>query len=90
MPTTMQLLARALSVKPQARWADQFELSDAALSQAKKRGRLSPTLAGSIAAELGEDPQAWITVAALEAEPESTAKAKLMKKLGDGLKSAKL
>lgn len=81
MPTTMQLLTKALAVKPQARWADSLDISDATISQAKKRGRLSPTLAGSIAAELGEDPQTWITVAALEAEPDTTAKRSLIKRL---------
>lgn len=86
MPTTMQLLDRALSVKTQARWADSLELSDAALSQAKKRGRLSPTVAGSIAAELGDNPEHWIAIAALEAEPPSPARTTLMRKLGTVLK----
>jgi len=86
MENTMELLARALKVQPQARWADELDLSDAALSQAKKRGRLSPTLAGNMAASLGEDPEHWITVAALEAEPDSIAKRTLMKRLGGVLK----
>ncbi|WP_187265756.1 hypothetical protein [Ottowia flava] len=41
------------------------------VAQAKKRGRLSPVLAGTIAIELGEEPQRWIAIAALEAEKES-------------------
>jgi len=82
MPTTMQLLEKALQLKSQARWADSLDLSDATLSQAKKRGRLSPTIAGSIASELGEDPTTWISIAALEAEPETAAKHSLLKRLG--------
>ena len=77
----MQLLERALATKKQARWAEDLDVSDATLSVAKKRGRLSPTIAGSIAAELGEDPTTWISIAALEAEPESTAKRSLLKRL---------
>ena len=39
---------------------------------AQKRGRLSPVLAGHFAMKLGENPEHWIAVAALEAEPESS------------------
>ena len=81
MPTTMDLLQKALTVQSQARWADTLEISDATLSQAKKRGRLSPTLAGSIASALDENPSDWIALAALEAEPESTAKNRLLQRL---------
>ncbi|VTY21926.1 Uncharacterised protein [Xylophilus ampelinus] len=81
MQTTMHLLQRALAVQNQARWADALDLSDATLSQAKKRGRLSPTIAGAMAAELGEDPAAWISVAALEAEPDTATKRTLLKRL---------
>ncbi|PLC06009.1 hypothetical protein CY658_02870 [Variovorax sp. RO1] len=77
----MQLLQRALSVQSQARWADALDISDATLSQAKKRGRLSPTIAGSIAKQLGENPTEWIAIAAIEAEPESPAKKALMRAL---------
>ena len=79
MPNTMQLLQRALTVQSQARWAHSLDVSEAAISQAKKRGRLSPTLAGRIASTLGENPTEWIAVAALEAEPDSTAKEQLLK-----------
>lgn len=81
MQTTMQLLTRALAAKKQARWAELLEVSDATLSVAKRRGRLSPTIAGEIAKELGEDPRDWIAIAALEAEPETTAKRSLLKSL---------
>jgi hypothetical protein len=81
MPSTMQLLQKALTVQSQARWADALDISDATLSQAKKRGRLSPTIAGSIAKQLGENPTEWIAIAAIEAEPESRAKTALMRAL---------
>lgn len=81
MQTTMQLLTRALATKKQARWAELLEVSDATLSVAKRRGRLSPTIAGEIAKELGEDPRDWIAIAALEAEPETTAKRSLLRSL---------
>jgi hypothetical protein len=87
MPTTMQLLDRALKVQPAARWADELDLSDSTLTQAKKRGRLSPILAGELAAKLGEDPREWITIAALEAEPDTALKSDLMKRLAARVKS---
>lgn len=87
MPTTMQLLDRALQLKPAARWADALDLSDSTITQAKKRGRLSPTLAGELADELGEDPRDWITIAALEAEPNTPLKADLLKRLAARVRS---
>ena len=87
MPTTMQLLDRALKVQPAARWADALDLSDSTITQAKKRGRLSPTLAGELAAHLGEDPRDWITIAALEAEPDTSLKKDLVKRLGSAIRN---
>lgn len=84
MPTTMELLSKALDVPnapSAAEWCRRLGVNRTALSVCRARGRLSPTLAGSIAAELGEDPQKWITVAALEAEPETAAKRNLLKRL---------
>jgi len=42
---------------------------------------LSPTIAGGIAAQLGENPTQWIALAALEAEPESPTKKALVRAL---------
>ncbi|REM69247.1 hypothetical protein DSI38_01760, partial [Mycobacterium tuberculosis] len=81
MQTTMQLFERALSHHKQAEWARLLNLTEAALSQAKKRGRLSPTMAGSIATQLGENPTQWIAIAAIEAEPDSPAKKALVRAL---------
>ena len=74
MPTTMQLLDKALQLKRASHWANELELSSGTMTNARKRGRLSPTLAGNIAVRLGENPEHWMAVAALEAEPESPLK----------------
>lgn len=73
MRNTMELLDKALAVEPSAKaWCDKLGLSRNTLAVGKVRGRLSPAIAGGLAMELGEDPQHWIAIAALEAEPEST------------------
>lgn len=72
MNNTMELLSKALDVKRAARWTEELNLDASTICQAKKRGRLSPALAGNFAIELGESPEHWIAIAALEAEPEST------------------
>lgn len=81
MPTTMQLLDRALKHQSAARWADALDIADSTLTQAKKRGRLSPTLAGAIASQLGDDPKDWITIAAMEAEPATPLRETLLKRI---------
>lgn len=78
MKTTMELFEKALMVQKAADWAREFNLTRGALSAAKKQKRLSPILAGNIAMKLGEDPKQWITIAALEAEPETEGKARLL------------
>jgi len=82
MHTTMDLFEHALTHHKAAEWARRLNLTESAFSQAKKRGRLSPTLAGELAANIGEDPREWITIAALEAEPDSPLKQDLVKRLG--------
>ena len=79
MQTTMDLFEKALDVQRAAEWARKFNLTPAALSIAKKQGRLSPVLAGNLAIELGEDPEHWVAVAALEAEKESPLLKRLQK-----------
>lgn len=81
MQTTMHLLDKALSVQRAAAWARDLNISEAAMSVAKKRGRLSPTLAGTLAEKLHEDATRWTALAAVEAEPESPMKTKLLKTL---------
>lgn len=77
MNSTMDLFAKALTVQHGAAWAREFNVTPEAFSMAKKQGRLSPVLAGNIAMKLGEDPEHWIAVAALEAAPESELLARL-------------
>lgn len=74
MPSTLELLSAALKKQRAAQWCRELNITEAALSTAKKRGRLSPTLAGSFAIKLGENPIFWSAVAAYEAEPESPLK----------------
>jgi plasmid maintenance system antidote protein VapI len=79
MHNTMDLYAKALAVQHAAAWARDMNITPAALSIAKKQRRLSPVLAGNIAMKLGEDPEHWIAIAALEAEPDSELLARLKK-----------
>lgn len=79
MQNTMELLTKALSVKRAARWTEDLNLDASTICQAKKKGRLSPALAGNFAIELGESPEHWIAIAAIEASPESTLLQRLKK-----------
>jgi len=71
MTKTLELYEKALKKQHAAAWARAFNLTPSAFSHVKKQGRLSPVLAGNIAAALGEDPMEWIAIAALEAEKDS-------------------
>lgn len=77
MPHTIDLLNHALQKQTAAAWSRRMNLTRATFSQAKKRGRLSPTLACNLAMELGADPIFWTAVAAAEAEPPGPLREKL-------------
>lgn len=79
MQTTMDLFQQAIQKQSAAQWARDLNIERAAFSMAKKRGHLSPAIAGCLAIELGENPEQWIAVAALETEPESTLLQRLRK-----------
>ncbi|TAM39764.1 MAG: hypothetical protein EPN61_12045 [Burkholderiaceae bacterium] len=79
MDKTMDLFARAVEKQTAASWARELNIDRAALSMAKKRGRLAPAVAGYLAMKLGEDPEHWISVAALEAEPDNELLTRLRK-----------
>lgn len=81
MQNTMDLLNKALSVKRASRWSEELDIDVSTIPQAKKRHRLSPTLAGSLAIKLGENPIHWIAIAAMEAEPESGYKRQLLTRI---------
>jgi len=74
----MDLFEKALQVQHAAAWARDMNITRAALSMAKRNKRLSPVLAGNFAMKLGENPEHWIAVAALEAEPESELLTRLL------------
>lgn len=71
MQSTMELFQNALRVKPAADWAKSLNITRQTFSMAKKANRLSPALAGNLAIELGESPEHWIAIAAIEAEKNS-------------------
>jgi len=77
---TMELLQRALEKEPAPYWAKKLKLARSTLHTAKARGQLSPSIAGALAEELGEDAQKWMLIAALEGERESACKARMIKK----------
>lgn len=77
--STIALLEKALEAKHAAAWARDLNVHESTFSQARKRGRLSPTLAGTIAQRLNEDPEHWIAIAALEAEPATPLRERLIR-----------
>ncbi len=81
MKTTVELMEKALAIKPAAEWARQLGIARALFTNAKSRGNLSPIVAGELAAEIGEDPQKWIVIAALETGKESACKDRLLERL---------
>lgn len=81
MPTTMNLLEKALEKEPAPYWTARLKLSRTALNTAKSRGHLSPAIAGALAEELDEDAQQWIVIAALESERDSACKTRMVHKM---------
>ena len=79
MQSTMQLLDKALDFQKAARWCETLNLDPSVISQARRRGNLSPALAGNLAIELGESVEHWIAVAAIEAEKDSPLLERLKK-----------
>jgi len=67
-------------------WAQQLNVTRAAISLARVKGRLSPTLAAGLARLIdpARVPQ-WTALAAIEAEPDSYIKAKVHRPLQDAL-----
>jgi hypothetical protein len=86
MATTYELFERALEKQRAAAWARQFNLDRSAFSHVKKQKRLSPVLAGNFAIEMGEDPERWIALAAMEAAEESALLDRLKSRVGGAKK----
>lgn len=80
MKSTMDLLDKALSQHPAPYWHERLKLNRSALHVAKTRGHVSPAIAGALAEEMGEDPQPWIVLAALESERESACKTRMVRR----------
>lgn len=84
MQTTLDLLEKALAQHPAPYWTARLNLARTTLATAKVRGHLSPSIAGALAEEMGEDAQKWLVVAALEGERESACKTRMVKKFLTG------
>lgn len=83
MQPTIDLLNKALEVAPIPTWTKKLHLTRDAIAGAKGKGYLTPVIAAGIAAELGEDVNAWTTAAVLEGAKDSPAKRALMKRLNN-------
>jgi len=81
MTHSLDLLRKALEIKTASEWSRTLNIVPSTLTNAKRAGRLSPTLAGNFAINLGEDATKWIAIAAMEAEPENNYKTALMSRL---------
>lgn len=77
---TMQLLAKAEKIATLYQWHQRLGIHEQTLYSAKKRGTLSPAVAGAIAEALGEDVDRWIIVAAIETERESACRETMAKR----------
>lgn len=68
---SIELLNEALKTKTVSEWARRLNIVPSTITNARRKGQLSPALAGNFAMELGESPERWIAIAAMEAEKES-------------------
>lgn len=76
---TMQLLAKAEKVATLYEWHQRLGLHEQTLYSAKRKGRLTPAIAGAIAEQIGEDVGQWIIVAAIETERDSACRERMAK-----------
>jgi hypothetical protein len=81
MQTTMNLLAAALKQQPAPYWTERLNLARTTLNTAKSRGHLSPAIAGALAEEMGQNPQDWIILAAMESERDSACKERMLNRI---------
>ena len=82
MDTTYDLLKTALAKQPASAWSRIYKVQPSTFTNAKNIKRLSPILAGNLAIDLGEEPQRWMAIAAMEAERNSPMKTRLNEKMG--------
>lgn len=76
---TMELLDRALKQASVYEWQRRLGLSEQTLYSARRRGNLSPSIAGALAEQLGEPMEQWMIVAALEGERDSACRQRMMR-----------
>lgn len=76
---TMQLLQKAESIATLYEWHRRLGLHEQTLYSAKKKGRLTPAIAGAIAEQIGEDVGRWIIVAAIETERPTACRDRMAK-----------
>ena len=74
---TIELLDKFQGEEPLRYVADRVGYTKAAISAARKSGKLSPPLAAKIAEFIGENPAFWMAVAAAEQQLEPTRTALL-------------
>ena len=77
---TMDLLDKALEHSSLYEWQRLLGLSSQALYSARRRGNLSPSIAGALAEHLGEPVEKWIVVAALEGERDSACRDRMLER----------
>lgn len=80
MKSTIELLDKALTQHATPYWTSRLELARTTLHTARVRGHLSPAIAGALAEELGESPEEWIVIAALESERDSACKGRMLQR----------
>lgn len=85
MQTTIDLLEKALSQQPAPYWTKKLNLARNTLGASKARGHLSPSIAGALAEEMGEDAQKWFVIGALESERDSACKNRMVRKFAVGV-----
>lgn len=76
---TMDLLERALQEASLYEWGQRLGLHEQSLYSARRRGNLSPSVAGALAEQLGEPMEQWMIVAALEGERDSACRQRMMR-----------
>lgn len=89
MHTSLDLLEKALSIRPAPFWTERLKLHRNTLNTSRARGHLSPAIAGALAEEMGAEPERWIVIAALESERESACKKRMVKRFVESLFSAR-
>lgn len=82
MQSTINLLDAALKKHPAQYWHEKLKINRNALHNARMRGHISPAIAGALAEEMGEDPEKWMVIAALESDKDSACKSRMIARIG--------